>query len=64
MTSHDFAQQLLTGPNLPIILPKVKEYDFDDEEQGEPPAVFERDGERFDGTPQRVLIISHAATAA
>lgn len=27
MTSHEFAQQLLAGPDLPIFHPPVKEYD-------------------------------------
>lgn len=31
MTSHELARQLLEGPDLPIGMPAVKEWDDDDE---------------------------------
>lgn len=57
MTSHEFAQKLLAGPDLPIGLPAVKEYDTDDGRIGEP-VVSEVQGEDEDESPVKILIIS------
>lgn len=39
MTSHQFAQQLLAGPDLPIWHPKVIEYDQEEESPLYEPSV-------------------------
>lgn len=60
MKSHEFAKNLLAGPDLPIGLPPVKEYDTDDERIGDP-VVSEVSGENAsDGSPVKILIISQA----
>ena len=58
MTSHEFARQLLEGPDLPIITPKVKEYDDSGELMD--PLFAQVDGVDDDGNPAPVLILDYA----
>ena len=60
MKAHDFARQLLRGPNLDIISPRVKEYELEEEKEGCAPAVCEMDGLTCDDEPCRVLVITPA----
>lgn len=62
MTSHQFAQQLLAGPNLEIGCPSVKEYAELDEEFSalREPAVSVMRGEVM-GVEQDVLVLSYKA---
>jgi hypothetical protein len=59
MTSHQFAKQLLEGPDLPILVPRVVEYD--DEQGGlETPIVTQDEALTEDEESRDVLIISYA----
>ncbi len=57
-TSHQFARELLDGPDLPIMAPVVLEYDHDVEEVTEP-VLSETDGRTLDGKHIPVLVISY-----
>jgi hypothetical protein len=56
-TSHQFARELLDGPDLPIMAPVVLDYDHDVEEVVEP-VISETDGITFDGKHTPILVIS------
>ena len=59
MTSHEFANQLLTGPDLPIFVPKIKEYDDDGNCFVEPvvaPITADDEHDR----PHEILLIDRA----
>lgn len=58
MTAHEFARQLLAGPDLPICVPVVKEYDHDTEDMPAP-VVNETDAETWNDKRIRVLVISY-----
>lgn len=61
MTSHQFAQKLLEGPDLPIWHPKITGYDQDEESPLYEPAVspaFATHGGDPD-TDHDILIISY-----
>ncbi len=65
MTSHEFAQQLLLGPDLPIYTHQVETYaEVDDSTPLWPPKVFEGhaiiDGNHSKSNP--VLIVSYSNT--
>lgn len=59
MTSHEFAQKLLKGPDLPICTPVVIEYSDDEERGMAAPTISEVDGE-YEGQPNRLIVIMHA----
>jgi hypothetical protein len=64
MTAHDFARQLLSGPDLPILVPKVREYDDDEDNCCADPFIVEDDGKnRITGDHCRILIIDQAANS-
>lgn len=60
MTSHEFAHQLLSGPDLSIGLPKVTDYDDGDTALRDP-FVQQMTAETFEdsGEEIQVLVISH-----
>jgi len=58
-TAHQFARELLAGPDLPIVHPIVKEYDEGAEHSGEPVASIE-DGEDAEGNEIKLLVLSYA----
>jgi hypothetical protein len=61
MTAHQFAKQLLEGPDLPIFVPAVVEYD-DSDESAKTPIVTKIRGERTDNDePCDLLMISYLA---
>lgn len=57
-TAHQFARELLAGPDLPLVHPIVSEYADDAEHSGEPVAT-EEDGEDGEGNPIKLLILSY-----
>ena len=63
MTSHQFAKELLGGPDLPIFVPAVLEYD-DSDESARTPLITPIRGERTDNDEQcNLLMISYEANA-
>ena len=59
-TSHEFARELLAGPDLPIVTPIVAEYDTDAEYMVDP--VFTTElvhTKEVPFLPAEVIIISH-----
>lgn len=61
MTAHEFARQLLAGPDLPIVIQKVEKYSEDDENCSTTPIVVEEEGyNNVDECPCRVLLIDRA----
>lgn len=64
MTAHQFAKKLLEGPDLPIFVPAVVEYD-DSDESVRTPIVTKIRGERTDtDEPCDLLMISYEANVA
>jgi hypothetical protein len=53
VTSHEFAQQLLAGPNLPILVPKVIEWNDSEDCAADPVVAMERGQER--DSPDRIV---------
>lgn len=61
MTSHAFARQLLAGPDLEIMTPKVRAYSNDEDNYCSAELVVtEEPGEnRISGSPVRILVIGY-----
>jgi hypothetical protein len=57
-TAHQFARELLAGPDLPIIHPIVLEYADDAEHSGDP-VVSIQDGEDGEGNSIKLLVLSY-----
>ena len=58
VTSHEFARQLLAGPDLPIVTPFVECYDDAAENMADP--AFTKDTlETSEGVETDVLVISY-----
>lgn len=51
ITAHAFARKLLQGPDLPILVPKMKEYSDDDEDCCADPVASEHEGRTADDVP-------------
>lgn len=62
MTSHELARQLLNGPDLPIVVPKVKEYSEDEEDCCAEPNVRPCEGRDESDLPSEMLVISYLRT--
>lgn len=56
VTAHEFARWLLEGPDLPIMVPKVIEYD-DSEDCCADPFVTTEKGQNSDGEEMDILLI-------
>lgn len=63
MTAHELAKKLLDGPDLPIVVPKVKEYSDEDEDSCATPTVSNHEGRDPNDEPIEVLVISYSANA-
>lgn len=63
MTSHQFAHKLLDGPDMPIIVPKVREYVDDEEDNCASPALSVIDG-IYKDEPAKLLLISYLRDAS
>ena len=60
MTSHQFAKELLAGPDLFIMVPKVKEYSDNEEDCCAVPSVSKQEGHNnITDQPCEVLVISY-----
>lgn len=59
MRAHEFAKQLLAGPNLEIVTPEVEEYLDGETLNLVPPVVTEEYGENEAGSATKFLIISY-----
>ncbi len=65
ITAHQFATLLLQGPDLPILVPKVKEYDDDEENCCATPVVVQDEGWNTEkDEPCQILIIDQPANGA
>jgi hypothetical protein len=63
ISSHEFARQLLAGPDLPIVIPQVEEYKTDEQYVFEPPVVTEAKAWFGDDKPLfDILVISYNAS--
>ena len=54
-TAHQFARELLSGPDLPVVVPKVVEYD--EEGQMLTAVAVEMQAEDFNDQPMQVIRI-------
>lgn len=63
MTAHQLAKQLLEGPDLPIFVPAVVEYDDSDESARIPLVTKTRGGRTDTDEPCDLLMISYEANA-
>lgn len=61
MTSHEFARQLLAGPDLPIVTPRVLMHDDEEDSCSMVPRVDEEQGEDAEGNPKRVLVLGYSS---
>ena len=60
MTSHQFAKLLLEQPDMPILVPKVKEYSDDEDDCCAAPSVWKNVGYSNEtDSPVDVLVISY-----
>lgn len=58
MTTHEFAKQLLELPELPIVVPRVVEYEDDPDDSIAEPKIAVVDGED-NGAPCKVALITY-----
>lgn len=58
MKAHDFAMQLLAGPNYPILTPRVEKYEEGDEDMppSAEPTIVEEEGIYLEN-PCKILVI-------
>ena len=62
MTSHQFAKELLAGPDLFIMVPKVKKYSDNEDDCCAFPSVSKQEGHNnITDQPCEVLVISYRA---
>lgn len=56
-TAHEFARELLAGPDLPVVVPKVAKGGYDDSGETLSPSAVEFDGEDVFEQPMKVILI-------
>ncbi len=59
MTSHQFAQKLLSMPDLPIATPRVEEWSDDEEDNLREPTITLQEFKSGDERPHQGILISH-----